>query len=386
MKCIKCGAEVKAEFKICPYCGEPIQMVPDYSIYDEDDINFILEETKDVKSTKNKAYIKEQKEKKEIEKKKAAAQARQKKQRNMMILVIGAFVAIVLIIVGAIVMVNKSNASSYTYQIKEADSAMFKGKMDVAEEHYLNALAISPEDVEVRLDLADLYVKKGDTKTALKYLEEVLERDDSSVDAYKIYYRIYTKDNDIDAIQELLKDVTDNKILDIFSEYVIDKPTLSEVDGLFTTAFEVKIIAQKGLQIYYTLDGSDPRDSGIAYVEPIQFVEEGEHVVKAVTKNKDGHYSEVVTGDYEISFAAPELPTVNPNGGTFTTTTYIYITVPNGCTAYYTWDRTDPTINSGVYTSPLLVPEGYNVLSVMLVDNNSGLQSEIYRGAFEYIK
>ena len=62
MKCIKCGAEVKSEFKICPYCGEPIQMVPDYSIYDEEDINVILEETKDVKSTKNKAYMKEEKE------------------------------------------------------------------------------------------------------------------------------------------------------------------------------------------------------------------------------------------------------------------------------------------------------------------------------------
>ena len=60
MKCIKCGAEVKSEFKICPYCGEPIQMVPDYSIYDEEDINVILEETKDVKSTKNKAYMKEE--------------------------------------------------------------------------------------------------------------------------------------------------------------------------------------------------------------------------------------------------------------------------------------------------------------------------------------
>lgn len=386
MKCIKCGAEVKSEFKICPYCGEPIQMVPDYSIYDEDDINFILEETKDVQSTKNKAYIKEQKEKKEMEKRKAAVMAKRQKQRNMMMLIIAAIVAIVLIIVGAVIMVNKSNASSYSYQMKEADSAMFKGKIAVAEEHYLNALSISPEDIDVRLSLADLYVKKGDNKTALKYLDEVIQRDESSIDAYKIYYRIYTKDNDIDAIQELLSDVTDNKILDIFSEYVIDTPTLSEKDGLFTSAFDLKITAKKGLEIYYTLDGSDPRDMGTLYVQPIEFIEAGEHVVKAVTKNKDGNYSDVVTGEYEIEFAAPEMPAINPNGGTFTTTTYIYITVPKGCTAYYTWDRTDPTINSGVYTSPLLVPEGYNVLSVMIIDDNSGLQSEIYRGAFEYIR
>ena len=31
MKCINCGAEIKPEFKVCPYCGTTIQIVPDYS-------------------------------------------------------------------------------------------------------------------------------------------------------------------------------------------------------------------------------------------------------------------------------------------------------------------------------------------------------------------
>ena len=117
MKCIKCGAEVKSEFKICPYCGEPIQMVPDYSIYDEDDINFILEETKDVTSIKNKAYEKEQREKKEMAKRKAATHAKKRKQQNMLVLIGIACVLIIVIIVGSIVMVNNSNSSSYSYHM-----------------------------------------------------------------------------------------------------------------------------------------------------------------------------------------------------------------------------------------------------------------------------
>jgi len=79
MKCIKCGGEIKPEFNICPYCGEPVQMVPDYSIYDEDDINVLLEETKDVTSKNNKAYIREQKSKEEQERKKAQKIAQLKK-------------------------------------------------------------------------------------------------------------------------------------------------------------------------------------------------------------------------------------------------------------------------------------------------------------------
>lgn len=386
MKCIKCGAEVKSEFKICPYCGEPIQMVPDYSIYDEDDINFILEETKDVTSIKNKAYEKEQREKKEMAKRKAATHAKKRKQQNMLVLIGIACVLIVVIIVGSIVMVNNSNASSYSYQMKQADSAMFKGDIETAEKYYLKALSLSPDDLDVRLELADLYWTKGDKSTAINYLDEAVERDPSNLVAYRLYYKIYANDNDTDAIIELLDGVTDSKILDIFSEYVIERPRFSEDSGLFTSAFKLTITANQGSVIYYTTDGSDPIESGTEYIQPIEFVEAGEHIVKAVAKNRDGNYSEIVTETYEIEFAAPELPVVNPNGGNFTSTTYIYITVPTGCTAYYTWDRTDPTISSNVYTSPLLIPDGYNILSVILVDNNSGLQSEIYRGAFEYIR
>ena len=47
MKCINCGAEIQPEFKVCPYCGTTIQIVPDYSVYDEDNINIIVENVKE---------------------------------------------------------------------------------------------------------------------------------------------------------------------------------------------------------------------------------------------------------------------------------------------------------------------------------------------------
>lgn len=386
MKCIKCGAEVKSEFKICPYCGEPIQMVPDYSIYDEEDINVILEETKHVESKNNKAYIKEQKEKKDRAKRKAMEEARKRKARNQKILIISAIIALIVVIAIAVTSVKNMNNSSYDYQMKQADSAMFKGDIDTAEEYYLKALELSPSDIEARLALADLYIEKDNHDEAIDFLEEVLEKDASNIDAYKLYYKLYSQTDDVDAIMELIEDVTDNKILAIFGDYVVSKPTLSDLGGDYTETIELKIRAKKGLEIYYTLDGSNPKENGEKYVDTIVLEDEGDYTVKAVTKNAAGYYSKIVSETYSISFEAPEEPKVNPDGGTYTTPTYVYITVPKGCTAYYTWDGTDPSISSTVYTSPLLIPEGYNVLSVVIVNDKSNLQSTVYRGAFEYLK
>ena len=386
MKCIKCGAEVKAEFKICPYCGEPIQMVPDYSVYDEDDINIILEETKHVESKNNKAYIKEQKEKKDKARRKAIEEAKRKKARNQKILIISAIIALIAVIALAAASVVNMNNSSYDYQMKQASSAMFKGDLDKAESYYNKALELSPNDSKARLELADLYIKKENNDKAISLLDEVIKKEASNIDAYKLYYKIYSKTDDTDAIMELIENVTDSKILAIFGDYVVNKPTLSVLSGDYTEAIKLKIQAKKGLEIYYTLDGSNPKENGEKYKDTILLEDEGEYIVKVVTKNAAGYYSNVITEIYSISFEAPEEPKVNPDGGTYTTPTYVYITVPKGCTAYYTWDSTEPTTSSNAYTSPLLIPEGYHVLSVIIVNDKSNLQSAIYRGAFEYLK
>ena len=386
MKCIKCGAEVKSEFKVCPYCGEPIQMVPDYSVYDEEDINVILEETRHVESKNNKAYIKEQKEKKDKAKKKAIEEAKKKKARNQKIIIVAAIVALIGVIAIVVASVNSMNNSSYDYQMKQADSAMFKGDIDKAETYYLRALELAQDDIKVKLELADLYIVKEDYKKAIEYLDEVLEKDASNIDAYKLYYQIYSKEDNVDAIMELIDGITDTKILAVFGDYVVDKPTLNVQGGEYTEVVKLTIRAKKGLEIYYTLDGTNPKEKGEKYTDTIVLEEEGKHTVKVVTKNSAGYYSNIITETYDISFEAPDVPEVNPDGGTYTTPTYVYITVPKGCTAYYTWDRTDPTVNSNVYTSPLLIPEGYNILSVIIVNDKSGLESAVYRGAFEYSK
>lgn len=382
MKCINCGAEIKSEFKICPYCGSTIQIVPDYSVYDEDDINIILESTKEV--NKKPELTKEQREARAKAKQKAAEAAKQRKMKLTIAIVVIACLLLIAVGVIAKVFIDNNNSNSFEYQMKQADSAMFKGDVDEAEKYYLKALALAPDNVDVRLELADLYLDKDDVKTAEKYLKEVIAKDTENYDAYRMLYDIYTDAGDTDAVLKLKEGVTSNKILSIFADYSVDSAILSVQGGTYNDDIKLSISAKKGVEIYYTLDGLDPKTEGTKYKSTIEITGAGMHTVKVVTKNELGVYSDVITETYVIEYKAPEDPIVNPSGGTFNKETYIYLSVPSGCSAYYTWDRTDPTAESTKYVSPILIPEGRNMFSVIIIDDKTGLASGIYRGMFEY--
>lgn len=383
MKCINCGEEIKAEYKMCPYCGSNIHIVPDYSIFDEEDINLIAESTKEV--VKKPELTKEERAARARAKQKAIEEAKQKKMK-LTIAIVGIACAL-LVVIGVIakIVIDNSNNNSFVYQMKQADSAMFKGDIESAEKYYLKALSLEPDNVDARLELADLYINKKDTDEAEKYLKEIIEKDAKNYDAYRMLYSIYTEMGDTGAILKLKEGITDNKILSIFSDYSVDAPMLSVPSGTYNENIKLSISAKKGVEIFYTVDGSDPVSSGTKYKNTFELTGAGMHTVKVVTKNELGVYSDVVTETYVIKYEAPADPVVTPNGGTFNDKTYVYITVPAGCSAYYTWDRSDPTADSMKYVSPILIPEGKNMLSVIIVDDETGLTSEVYRGMFEYI-
>lgn len=382
MKCINCGAEIKVEYKVCPYCGANIQIVPDYDFYDEDDINIIVENARPIE--RKPEVSKEQHEARVLAQKKAEEAAKNRKMKITIAIV--AICCMLLIIIGVVakVSIDKSNSNSFEYQMKQADSAMFKGNYDEAEEYYLKALSLKEENVEVRLELADLYMKKKDTKEAEKYLKEVILKDSQNYEAYRMLFEIYSDADDTDAILALKEGVTDNRILSIFSNYSVDEAVLSTPGGQYKDDIKLSISAKKGIEIYYTLDGSDPRENGTRYKSMIEIKGAGMHTIKVVTKNELGVYGNIVTETYVIKYDAPADPVVTPNGGAFDKQTYVYISVPSGCSAYYTWDRTDPTEESEKYVSPILIPEGKNMLSVIIINDETGLSSGVYRGMFEY--
>ena len=93
----------------------------------------------------------------------------------------------------------------------------------------------------------------------------------------------------------------------------------------------------------------------------------------------------MATAQYHVEENPPSYPSVSPDGGEIWGETYVTITAEENCSIYYTWDGSDPTEASAKYMEPLLVPEGNNVLSVLVVNDKNGLSSEIYRSNFIYV-
>ena len=170
----------------------------------------------------------------------------------------------------------------------------------------------------------------------------------------------------------------------MFDDYIATVPVFSLEGGDYDSEISIELSADSGSTIYYTTDGKDPIESGKVYDSEIKFEDEGSYTIKAVAKSDKGLYSDVVTEKYTIEFREPDMPVVNPDGGTFSAETTVLVDVPAGCQAYYTWDSSDPNIDSDLYAGGITVPVGNNILSVVIYNPETEKFSEVYKGRFVY--
>jgi hypothetical protein len=323
-------------------------------------------------------------------KRQQAKRAREKQKQKKKRLIILSFVIAALIIIGIIVgfyvkfTVENERANSYDYQLSMAESAYADGNLKEAIDYYENALALEPDHTDVRLKLAEIYYDRKDYDSAQLLYLETLEEDPSNKECYRMLISIYEQKNKTQEILDLCSNVTDPEILSLFSDYIVNSPEFSDAGGTYDHYMEIAITSDNGHQIYYTMDGTDPETYGRLYNEPLSLDSAGTYTIRAVCVNNKKLYSDIVTQEYVIDIPAPSMPVVTPNGGTFEEETLVSVTVPDGCTAYYTWDGTIPTTSSSRYWNALSVPEGNNILSVMIVDDKTGKWSDIYRGRFVY--
>jgi tetratricopeptide (TPR) repeat protein len=366
------------------------EIVPDYTVLEDDYLKAILEgtdKTPDVVSTEALKREKRQK----------AEKRRREKKKRMVMLASAAGVFVIFLLMAVIILVHQHNASSFDYQLEKADAALQAGDTKTAAEYYEAAMALEPSDVDVRVKLAKIYMAERDYDAALILYSEIISLDPANIDAYRNMIAIYEAGNDVDSVLDLKAQVTQAasldlygdyntsaKLLSLFSDYDISEPSFDQKPGTYEGTMQVSIETNEDYEIYYTIDGSDPAESGILYSEPITLDEGESYELKAVCRNQKGIYSGVSSAQYTIETPTPDMPVVTPDGGDYTEETLVSIEVPTGCSAYYTWDGTDPNITSNLYTEPFPVPEGNNVLSVLIIENRTEKLSSIYRQYFTY--
>lgn len=379
MKCVKCGAEMKEGCIYCSVCGNEAQIVPDYSVLEDDYLRKLLEEENQPEKQTHS----------ESKKQADSVSGSKKKMSSKVPIIVVCCILLVAIIVGVAIKVSidNKNANSYDYQVQMAEQEMVDKNYENALQYYKTALSLQPQDIPVRLAMADIYIDQKSYDSAMVLLIEVIELDSKNQQAYQNLIHIYEEKEDYDSIVELASDIKDTEILELFDGYIVAEPVFSPIEGTYEKYVTVTLFSIEEFDMYYTINGADPdATTGRLYDDDkgIPLKEAGEYEIKAVCVNEKGICSDVVTAEYEVELLPPEYPTVTPDGGRISSETTITIEAEENCSIYYTWDGTDPTNLSTKYEAPIEIPAGNNVLSVLVINDETGLDSGVYRTNFIY--
>lgn len=383
MKCSKCGAEIEVGSVFCKKCGEPVQMVPDYNVLEDDFLVSLLDEQQNVKQESKTSEEKAVKSEKNTSNR--AGKESTKKQNGFAALwknkkarggIIAGIIALVILIVFLVLYLT-----SYDHYVAKGKAADTKEEYKEALTYYNRAIKKNDAKAKAKILAANDYMKLTEYDKAEELLLSVIEKDSDNVSAYKSLIVLYLTTDSYDKLDFLQAQVTNQKIIDLFNDHLVSAPVFSVDGGKYDDDVIIELHAKTG-KIYYTLDGSDPTEGGILYTEPFT-LKEGTTTVQAVCEDGE-KVSEVIAKRYKISYADPEAPIVIPAGGSFTTPTTITVEVPEGASVYYTWDGTTPTQSSAKYTAPIDMMEGNNILSLLLVDKH-GKTSNVSEYNYKYI-
>ena len=368
MRCSNCGEPIEEGRLFCLNCGQEVQWVPDYDSFGD----YMVQEK--LKKEKEQAEAAAAKKRAAI----AAENRRRKKaKKKRTILVAG---VLVLVAAGLFVKLgmDKKNYNDFDYQIRMADTAFSNHKYEESYKFVERAVTLDGSDIDAKLLLAQVQVKLDKTDAAIKTLQSIISQEPDNQSAYNQLIKIYMENEQPEEVKSLLDSCDNDEILKKFSTYISKNPVFSLPEGSYDEPKTLSLYAKDDEdKIYYTTDGSDPTSSSTLYTDNIT-LEEGQTIIKAVTINKKGIASDIVSNTYTIAYEAPDPPQISPSSGTFTTDmdTNIYIIVPEGCRAYYAFDK-KPTIADELYQEdqPVKMLKGTHTFYAILVDEHNKVSS-----------
>lgn len=412
MKCVHCGANIPDDQMICPVCGAEVQIVPDYNPLDDvlarevrgsvegatrqirtDDIRRYRREdlTKNINSTRvlsedemerirsnrrkstnnierNSAELRRQRQARQQKRLEAA-----KRKRRRLLLTLAA----VVILIGFGIYVAYQN--SYTGMLKKGYRAVNEKEYMAAEKYFDRAIIKDKSRPDAYVGLAEIYLDQNDTDGAEDVYLSAIETQPTNEKLYQAAIDFYMETKQPEKVASLLEDCEDDNVLASVSEYVCEALEFKPEEGTYKEVQEITISSDTEGEIYYTTDGTDPTaKTGKKYKEPILLEKEGTTEIRAIVVNMKGIPSGVISQTYTIEFPIADAPAVTPSTGRYTDPQKITITVPDGYTAYYTTDGSEPTASSEKYTGPIDMPANTTTtFNAVLINNRNGKATEV---------
>ncbi len=351
MVCDKCGNQLQDGEVYCPKCGSEIQLVANYNPTEEEIMGF------DIKLVNPDISELADPESEEPEKKGFLSLLKDKR-------ILAAFVVgIILFVLLTVFMVLSNN---YDYQLDKAREALNVGDLRAAAEYGRNAARLNDKGIDARWVLFEAYGNLHQHENAYEVLDEILSLTSNDSEVYDRGMALFIKEEDYQKAADLLETTSDLNIREKYYMYIASPPVASLAGGMYNSEPLVELSAPGKVRIFYSIDQENPA-SGATYSEAVK-IPAGNHILRAICVNQFGVGSKEIEIEYDITPGLPDMPEFLPSEVNIEADTQITIKAPANSRIYYTWDGSEPTVNSTEYTEPITAPEGNNILSAIAVD------------------
>lgn len=390
MKCPRCGRELEEGKLLCEFCGEEVNIVPEFDIELEAEIHKNLSSV-----MKNISFHDEEEENEEfLEDEDLKVHLRdyfptkdmknKKKGRKLLPFFMLAIVVVILLVVVVHFTIQTMQKNSFEYQYNKAVECATIDHYDEAVIYLERAIALNPSDIDARFLLAKYYDKSGQSQSAILVLEELLKLEsERKEEIYDLLLKLLEARQDYKKMGELLNECDIERILSKYNKYAALKPIFNKEEGVYDELISVTLKGNTEGFVYYTLDGSTPNKNSMVYETPI-ILESGDYVIKALFVNMYGIESDIITKTYYINLSVPNEPDINLESGSYDKPQMIEIFHADDTKIFYTTDGTIPTEKSTRYTEPIEMPYGVSNFAIVAI-NDAGVQSPIVKRTFQLV-
>ena len=305
-------------------------------------------------------------------------------KKKKIIIGVSCGIAALLVLIGIItgVVIHNRSKESYKYNYEKGMESYKNNDYDSAVKYLSKAAKLNEgkKNTDLKYTLYECYKKENNTDKQIETLKDILSYDENNQKSIQELASIYEQKKDGNALNTLIKSYKNKEGYKYLSDYVVENPKPSVEAGTYDDEVKLQFTESSSSTIYYTQDKSEPTEKSTKYNGDTIEIKNGTTTIKAVAVNSIGVYSDVVELQYVVDYKKPSTPTVSPESGTYAEGQQVTISnIPVGSKAYYTLDGSTPTAGSEEYTEPFDIPEGNNVISVIIIDSHNQASSVVKR-------
>lgn len=292
--------------------------------------------------------------------------------------------------------------AQWGWEIAPTDAYLTIGRELIEQAYYTRALEPlgvvierDPDNVDGLNLLAQAYTELGRVDEAKEIYLGLINDPESAAHpaAYRNLIKIYQSEGYNAEALDLMKIgaqkvTTTTEFAVMLRENTPKAPTFSWEEGRYNEEKDLTITIPEGQTVYYSIDGTDPSESGLIYTEGTTIhLAEGKTTVKAIGFTENGTPSEQISATYTVIIPTPAAPKANIASGKLKKSVKVSLRPGSEdkkendqiVAIYYTLDGRQATTESTLYSddNPIQLPIGKTTLRAISVHANGKISYEM---------